>query len=241
MDSAPLATHPVIAAFGFGIMHALTPCAHSWPVLLPLSARAGPRQRPGVLFGAGMLVSSIVVGGVIGAFGRLVFKGAAETVEEVVGAAVALLGALLLARPGWMHGGHLHGACAPAAAPAPAGEPGGCAHATHQPFRFFRYGRDTGAFLLGVANMAVPCWSNVAGVGLAVESGSAAGGAAVLGTYGLAAAVTTVAVLLLIHRGLRLTERLASPRFENAMLRIAGLLMLLYGLSLLLHVGHEHG
>jgi nickel/cobalt exporter len=230
-------SHPVVAALGFGVMHALTPCAHSWPVLLPLSARAGSGGRPGVLFGLGMLVSSIAVGGVIGAFGRVVFKNAATTVEEVVGVLVAALGALLLVKPGWMHAGHLHGPCA--AEPAPAGA-AGCEHARHQPFRFFRFGRDTGAFMLGVANMAVPCWSNFAGVGLAVESGSGIAGAAVLGSYGFAAAITTVALLVLIHRGLKLTERLTSPRFETAMLRLAGLLMLVYGLTLVLHVGHDH-
>jgi nickel/cobalt exporter len=228
--------HPAIAAFGFGVMHALTPCAHSWPVLLPLSARAGTGGRPGVLFGIGMLLSSLIVGGLLGAFGGAVFGGMTERVEEIIGAIVAALGAALLLKPGWMHGGHLHGPCLEETA----AHDVACGHVTHQPFRFFRFGSDAGSFLLGVANMAVPCWSNFAGVGLAVEAGSLPGGAAVLGIYGLAAAVTTVALLVLIHRGLRLTRRLASPRFESAMLRIAGVLMLAYGVTLLLHLGHSH-
>jgi nickel/cobalt exporter len=232
----PVEFHPVIAALGFGVMHALTPCAHSWPVLLPLSARAGSGGRPGVLFGIGMLLSSVVVGGLIGAFGGAVLGSAAERVEEVIGVLVAALGAALLLKPGWMHGGHLHGLCAEEAPSVGTG----CGHVKHQPFRFFRFGRDAGAFMLGVANMAVPCWSNFAGVGLAVETGSTRGGALVLGVYGLAAAITTVALLVLIHRGLKLTQHLASPRFETAMLRLAGALMLVYGITLLLHLGHTH-
>jgi sulfite exporter TauE/SafE len=229
-------SHPMIAAFGFGVMHALTPCAHSWPVLLPLSARSGSGGRPGVMFGIGMLLSSVVVGALLGAFGGVFPESASETVEEVIGAIILLLGAALMIKPGWMHAGHLHGACATEAE----GEPSHCEHTRHQSQRFVRYGRDTGAFMLGVANMALPCWSNFAGVGLAVEPGTAAGGAVVLGTYGLAAAVTTVALLILIHKGLKLTERLASPRFETAMLRLAGVLMFAYGVTLVFHVGHSH-
>jgi nickel/cobalt exporter len=227
MEAPHLASHPVLAAFGFGVMHALTPCAHSWPVLLPLTARARSGGRPGILFGIGMLLSSIAVGAIIGGFGGAVFKDAGSTVEEIVGVVLALLGLGLLVRPGMMHAGHLHG---------------GCQHtAVERPKGIFRFGHATGAFMLGIANMSVPCWSNVAGVTLAVESGSALAGGAVLGVYGFAAAVTTVALLVLVHKGLRLTERLASPRVEAVMLRIAGLLMLLYALSLIFHVGHDHG
>jgi nickel/cobalt exporter len=228
--------HPYVAALGFGVMHALTPCAHSWPVLLPLSARAHSGARPGIAFGVGMLLASLVVGALIGAFGNMIFDGASERVEEVVGAVIALLGAALLVKPGWMHGGHIHGECATE----PESDATGCGHKRHQSLRFFRHGRDAGAFLLGVSNMAVPCWSNFAGIGLAVESGSTRGGAVVLGLYGLAAAITTLALLVLIHRGLKLTQKLASPKFETAMLRLAGLLMLIYGVTLVLHIGHSH-
>jgi cytochrome c biogenesis protein CcdA len=183
-----------------------------------------------------MFLSSILVGGLIGAFGDAILHGSSARLEEVIGVLIALLGAALLFRPQWMHGGHLHGGCAPAET----GETKECGHTTHQPFRFFRFGRDAGSFMLGIANMAVPCWSNIAGVGLAGASGSAKGGAAVLGLYGLAAALTTVALLVLIHRGLKLTEKLASPKFEAAMLRIAGLLMLVYGVMIIFHVGHSH-
>jgi nickel/cobalt exporter len=226
----------LIAALGFGVLHALTPCAHSWPVLLPLSARAHSGARPGTMFGVGMIFSSLVVGALIGAFGDAILHGSSKRVEEVIGVLIALLGAALLFRPQWMHGGHLHGVCAPEGK----GDSTACGHTKHQPFRFFRFGRDAGSFLLGVSNVAVPCWSNVAGVGLAAKAGSARGGAIVLGLYGLAAALTTILLLVLIHRGLKLTERLSSPRFEAAMLRLAGLLMLVYGVMVIFHVGHSH-
>jgi cytochrome c biogenesis protein CcdA len=226
-----------LAAFGFGVMHALTPCAHSWPVLLPLSARAHSGARPGIWFGIGMILSSIAVGALIGAFGGAILTGSSERVEEIIGGLIALLGLALLVRPQWMHGGHIHGSCA---VETPEADATACGHKKHQPFRFFRFGRDAGSFALGVANMAVPCWSNFAGVGLTAKSGSATQGAAVLGIYGLAAAITTVALLVFIHHGLKLTQKLASPRFEAAMLRLAGLLMLVFGLMTVFHVGHHH-
>jgi len=227
-----------IAAIGFGVLHALTPCAHSWPVLLPISARAHSGARPGVWFGAGMLLSSVAVGALIGGFGGAILSSAEHRVEEVIGVVVILLGSALLIRPQWMHGGHLHGSCSEEVK----GDEDGiaCGHVKHQPFRFFRFGRDAGAFLLGVANMAVPCWSNVAGVTLAVKSGSVGEGAALLGLYGFAAAVTTIALLAFIHRGLKLTDKLASPRFETLMLRLAGILMIAYGVTLVFHIGHSH-
>ncbi len=229
--------HPLIAALGFGALHALTPCAHSWPVLLPLVGRAKSGARPGLFFGAGMLVSSVVVGAVVGGFGGLVFGEAGVIAEQIIGVVIVLLGAALLFRPGWMHAGHVHGSCAPEA---PSEDPA-CHHAGHRPFRFSRFGPDAGVVLLGIANMAVPCWSNGFGISLAVESGDARAGALLLGSYGLAAGVTTVALLVLVRHGIKLTDRLSSPRFEALILRGAGLLMLIYGLTLVFHIGHDHG
>jgi nickel/cobalt exporter len=230
-------TKPLVAALGFGVIHALTPCAHSWPVLLPLAARTRTGARPGFMFGAGMFASSFVVGALIGGLGHLINGRSAIVVENIIGGAVILLGGLLALRPQWMHGGHMHGTCSPA--PDGKDEPH-CDHATHHPRRFARFGSDFGAILLGIANMALPCWSNVMGVTLTVDAGSAAGGAVVLGCYGFAAALTTIAILVLFRQGLRLTERLASPRVENALLRITGWMMVAYGLTLLLHLGHDH-
>ncbi len=236
MDLIP-SIQSVAGALGFGVVHALTPCAHSWPILLPIVARTRNGVRPGIFFGAGMLGSSLVVGAVLGGLGDVVDEHLEIVLETIIGIVVALLGLVLLVRPQWMHGGHMHGECSPGG---DGKEEPHCSHAGHHPGRFMRLGPDLGAAVLGVANMALPCWSNVMGVSFSVEAGSAAKGAIVLGCYGLTAGVTTIALLVLFRHGMRLTEKLTSARFEGTLMRITGVLMAGYGVVLALHLGHQH-
>lgn len=230
-----------LAAICLGAVHAATPCAHSWPMLIPVVMRTRRAVVPGALFGAGMLISSVAAGAVTGAMSNLPFAGAGEIIERIAAVLLVVLGVVMTVRPHWMHAGHLHGTCLPAEAVADGrvhtandghGH-GECGHTGHRPGRFQQFGPHAGVFLLGLTNMAVPCVANGSGILLAVHAGGALKGALVLGIFGAAAGLTMIVLLMLILRGLHIVERLWSPAFETTLMRTLGMLMLAYGIWLL--------
>lgn len=226
--------HLVGQALLLGALHALIPCAHSWPMVVPmLRPRVSP-LRTAIPFGLGKVVASIGLGVVIGgAFGTLP-QGWKIRAEEVTGWILLLLGLLVILRPGVAHLGHLHGDCDRTQV---LGD--GCHHATHQPDRFARLGPLIGLFVLGVLNMVLPCTTNAAALVLAASAGSLPGAALVFGLYGLSAAIAMTILLLIVHRSASLLKSLGNKKVEMVLLRASGVLMVIFSLTLLLH-WHEH-
>lgn len=224
-----------LAVVLMGIAHALSPCAHSWPMLLPFVGPGRHPLRAAVLFGVGSLVSSVAIGLLIGAVAATVPLSARTRAEEITGVILILLGLLFLLRPRSGHLGHLHGRCDPTH---DVGHEPECEHAAHHPSRFGRLGPSLGLVALGLFNMAIPCATNVWALGLA-PSLPGWRFAVVFGVYGLVASITMAIILVFVHRGRRVLARLASGRFEALLVRASGLLLIGFGLSLVLH-WHEH-
>jgi nickel/cobalt exporter len=229
------------AAVGLGVVHGLTPCAHSWPVLVPIVGRTGSVFRPAAFYGAGIVVAGTALGVVMGGGGHALKhffdSHLGKHVEEAFGVVMILAGAAIAFRTRLAHAGHVHGECAP---PDASGAEGSCGHAEHHPKRFLRYGRDLGLFILGLASVTVPCTSNFTAAGISVAGGDVVGGAAAYGLYALAAAVTTYVILRMVRRGTGVLSRLASPKFEARILFWSGLGLVVWGVLTVLHIGHDH-
>lgn len=233
---------PVLAAaFGVGVVHGLTPCAHSWPVLVPIVGRTGSVVRPAAWYGAGVVSAGVVLGVVAGGAGVAVRKATAGSVgiwiENAFGVLMIALGLALALRTRLAHAGHVHGDCAPHDL---SGKDPSCGHAGHRPSRVVARGRHLGLFVLGVASVTVPCWSNVMAASVSVTDGDLLGGAAAYGVYALAAALTTYAVLRVVRHGGGFLARLGSPKFEARLLVFSGAALVLWGVATLLHLGHDH-
>lgn len=236
--AASLVDIPLLVATGFGALHALIPCGHGWPVLVPLAAKRASSLAPGAAFALGVTFGSMGIGALAGAFGQAILKDLLWT-EKVLGVAMIAFGVFYVASPRWVHAGHLHGGCQPH--DARDAEPH-CGHGDHGPAQHLAAPRSplVGAFLLGVLNMAVPCYSNATGLALALESKSARDGGVLLGVFGLSAGLTTMLLLALVRRGLGLLGRLATERFERGVFVVSGLAMVVFGVMTLLHIGHDH-
>ena len=89
--------------------------------------------------------------------------------------------------------------------------------------------------------MAAPCYSNLTGLTLAVESKGLLRGMLTLGAFGLAAGIVTLVMLAMVRRGVGLLGRLATDRFEAIVLRSSGVFMVIFGLLTVFHIGHHHG
>ena len=157
----------------------------------------------------------------------------------MVGFLMIILGVLYITSPKWFHAGHLHGDCQPH--DEQHAEPH-CGHGGHGPASAAaNRGPLLGAFLLGLLNMAAPCYSNLTGLTLAVESKGLLRGMLTLGAFGLAAGIVTLVMLAMVRRGVGLLGRLATDRFEAIVLRSSGVFMVIFGLLTVFHIGHHHG
>jgi nickel/cobalt exporter len=219
-------------ALVWGAVHALVPCPHSWPMLLPFARSARGPLGSALLFGLGLTLTATAVGALAGGAVLAVPPEARDSIELGVGSLMVILGLIFLLRPQLMHAGHVH----------PHDGHEGPAHACDAGAvrRLQRVGPRIGLVLLGAGNMAIPCWTNVPAIGLAISSGGALGGALVGALFALSATAAMIVVLLLAVRGIRILEGLASRRVEGLVLRLSGLLLVSFGLSLIFH-WHEHG
>jgi nickel/cobalt exporter len=236
-----LSVPALLGAVGLGVVHGLTPCAHSWPVLVPIVGRTGSVARPAAWYGLGVVLAGALFGVAMGGGGKFLggfFDGpVGRRVEEGFGVLMIVVGVAIALRTRIAHAGHVHGACAPAD---DSGAEAACAHAEHHPTRFARFGRSFGLFMLGFASITVPCWSNATAAAISVGNGDVVGGALAYGAYAAAAAVTTYVVLRLVRNGAAALKRLSSPAFEGRLLLVSGVALALWGVATVLHIGHDH-
>ncbi|HYC79174.1 MAG TPA: hypothetical protein VEI02_16265 [Planctomycetota bacterium] len=234
------------AALWAGVLHALVPCHHSWPVLVPLMRRGSAEKIAG-WYGAGLVLAGVALGVAVGAGGgklrdlatafvEWMGGSGGEAVENAFGVLLIGLGLVMVLRTRLSHAGHVHGACLPDAG----GGDASCPHAEHKPSAAARYGKSLGVFALGFASVSLPCFSNVTAAVVTVESGSPVSGGVVYGAYALAAAITTYVILALIRRSATFLARLTSPRFEAKVILASGVGLIAFGVLVLLHLGHDH-
>ncbi len=223
---------PIFLAVAFGFLHALVPCAHSWPMLLPFVGRGRGVAKPALLFGAGVMLASAMAGALIGTVVDTVPPTLQHRAEEITGIILVVLGVVIAVRPRHGHLGHMHGACAPDEGPK-------CGHSRHEPRRFAKLGAGLSLFLLGFINLTIPCWTNLSVVSLSLSSHGVWEGLVLFLAYGGATTVTMVFILWLAERGYHLLERLRGGVSEARLVRASGVFLVLCGLSLVFH-WHSH-
>ncbi len=218
-----------LAVVPWGALHAVIPCEHSWPMLLPFVLGRG-RLSPGVvvlLFGIGKLLGSATMGLLLGILGDRIPAEARELTLRLSGVVVLAFGIGFLVRPDWMHFGHVHGECA-----------GACGHSRHNPRAFMKFGMVAGLLLLGFFNMILPCYSNFTAAVYAVNAGGVFRSLAVFLVYGFVSVVALAILMKLLSRSVALLGRLREHRVEIALLRLSGAVLVVFGV-ILLAVHHD--
>lgn len=228
----PAETLLIIQAAGLGALHALIPCAHSWPMLVPFLARGTSPMRVAWCFGLGMFPACAAVGLALGSVVPRLPESVLHRAEEATGVVLLIIAGVLLWRTRASHLGHIHGGCEPS-------DDHACGHTAHQTQRFARLGPVAALFLLGFFNAIVPCWTNLAALALAAPAEEPMGALSILMAFALSATLSMWAVLTIARLGVSVLERLKSPVTEAWVLRGSGLLLLFSGASLVLH-WHEH-
>lgn len=217
----------------WGALHAVNPCVHSWPTLLPF---VGPGRHPirtGLLFGLGTVIAGVAWGWLAGSLGSLPSDDTSILIEEVSGVVLVIFGILFIARPLSLHWGHRH--------KDHAHEPGtACEHPEVGRRLVDRVGPNLALFILGAGHVAIPHPTTLPALSMATGMGSPWAGIAVMGTFGLATGLVMILVLALLQRGLRVLDRLVAGQALPLLMRCSGLILVVFGLSMVFHWWHEH-
>ena len=221
----------LVQAALWGCMHALIPCPHSWPMLLPVARSTGRPRRTALLFGIGLTLTAAVLTLTLSQLGSLAVGSSWQRAEEVSGVVLILFGVAFCWKPGLVHIAHDHSSCA-----APS-----CDRETRRTRVLIRrFGPGAGLVLLGALNTLIPCWTTGPVIVSALSSRHWLIGLGVGISFGAAASASLIVTLAIAHRGIKRLEGLTSGRWESLILRASGLLLVLLGLSLLFHLGHDH-
>lgn len=223
----------LIQAAGLGLLHALIPCAHSWPMLVPFLAHGQRATRVALSFGTGITLAAAALGACLSGLMPTMPEAWLHRAEEATGLVLIIIAGVLLWRTRAAHLGHVHGDCERE-------DDHGCGHRTHKTQRFAKLGPTAALVALGFFNAVVPCWTSVAAIALAAPSEGRYGALGVLLAFALSATLGMWIVLAVAARGFGVLDRLRSPGVEAWVLRGSGVLLLFSGASLLLH-WHEHG
>lgn len=231
-----------------GLVHGVNPCGHSWLVLAPFvvgQKRGGKVAFVTFAFLAGTAAACMLLGLTLGAVSTVIPESLEHWIDVGTSLLLIALGAVLIVKPGLIH--HHHD------------EEHGHDHAhdvehvhEHEHHHAHDHGhvhlcahpkssrqKLTGLALFGIGfvNMIIPCPTVAIMYGYALDSGSAWKATTVFAVYALGTAVAVAAVIYAIYRVARLLEKLAQDRVENALMRGAGVVTILFaGYSLLSHV-----
>lgn len=237
-----------------GIIHGINPCGHSWLVIAPFVVGDRSGRRAFTLtasFLAGTALACLAIGLTLGAVSMSLPPGADAVVSLITGIIIVVLGVILVVKPELLHShdhdhdhGHGHGhdhhhehddhhghtACE---------QTHGCGCGGHAK-ALGKAGAASvfGLFSIGFVNMIVPCPTVAIMYSYAIDSGSWQKATAVFGAYALTTAIAVGGVIFLLRRAADMVKRLEKPWLESAIMRIAGLLTIGFGVySLIIDLG----
>jgi nickel/cobalt transporter (NicO) family protein len=231
-----------------GLVHGVNPCGHSWLVLAPFVVRQKRGGRVAFLticFVAGTAVACLLLGLTLGAISTVIPPILEAWINTGTAVLLIVLGAVLIIKPGLIHFHHEeehgHDHSYDLRHVHEEEERSGRDHSHARPYaRPGSAGQElTGLALFGIGlvNMLIPCPTVAIMYGYALNSGSAWKATAIFGVYAAATAVAVGGVVYLIFHVARLLEKLSQDRVENALMRCAGVVTILFaGYSLLNHL-----
>jgi len=216
------------ASIALGLLHGISPCGHSWPILAPFCLTASDMKRclkVWFFFCLGTTASCVVLGVVFGALGSIVPP--SWDVYFGIGTAgiLVVLGILVIFRPHWLHfedeeqEAILKGSLSSA----------------EDALRFttsrkkFRHGIYWGMFSIGFFNMIIPCPTAGVMYTYALVAKSIPVGTAIFLAYALATALVLLVITYFLGRATLFFKELSQEKYEVLITRISGALIAGFG------------
>lgn len=214
-----------------GLIHGINPCGHSWLVLAPFVANKTNGRQVSLLtiaFLGGTAAACISLGVSLGAISQIIPTSLQWWVEVGTGVALAAIGILLIIKPSILHrhdhqhqdkdtANHLihhESVCS-------------CKHHHHHHSKTQQL-TALALFGVGFVNMIIPCPTVAIMYSYALDSGDILKASLVFAAYALTTAMAVAAVIYAIFKVTSLLQKFSRHWIENAIMRTAGLLTLLF-------------
>ncbi len=210
-----------------GLIHGINPCGHSWLVLAPFVVGKKSGRQVSVLTGAflfGTVVACITLGASLGAISQVIPSNMQWWVEIGTGLVLAAIGLILIVKPSILHSHDQHHHHDPHQLHGH--HEAGCSCSHHHGHKH----KLTAVALFGVGfvNMIIPCPTVAIMYGYALDSGDIFKASLVFTAYAITTAIAVSAVIFAIFKVTRLLQTFQQHWIENAVMRTAGVLTLIF-------------
>ena len=228
MESATTMTFVVAlqASIMLGLLHGISPCGHSWPILAPFCITAkGMRKCINVwfFFCLGTTVACLLLGVVFGALGS--FVPPSWDIYFGIGTAgiLVLLGIVLIFRPHWLHFEDEEEEEVLKEVLDSESTEKALQFTTNK--RKFKHGIYWGMFSIGFVNMIIPCPTAGVMYTYALVSKSITVGTTIFLAYALATSVVLLVITYSLGKATLFFKKLGQEKYEVLLTRVSGALI----------------
>lgn len=219
------------ASIMLGLLHGISPCGHSWPILAPFCISSKNLKKSLTVctfFCLGTITSCIFLGALLGFAGNIIPK-AWDTYFGIITAFILIiLGLIMIVKPELLHledeEEHDREENAKLALS------GHTEEAERESIKKYKYGIQWGMFSIGFANMILPCPTASIMYTYALISKSIITGTLIFLTYAVATSVVLFVISYSIGKTTGFFKNLNQGKYEILINRISGLLIIAFGI-----------
>jgi len=245
MDSAITTMTFIVAlqaSIMLGLLHGISPCEHSWPMLAPFAIASKSLKRLmkiSVFFCFGTTMACIVLGATLGALGTIIPESWDMYIAAITSAALIVLGAILIFKPHWLHfhdedhdhqhhdNSHAH-----------VNDHSSPSH-HHNPSQTvekkkFKHGIYWGVFSMGFVNMMVPCPTTAVMFTYALVAKDAWQGMVIFLSYAFATTIVLFIITYFMAKASLFLKKLGQEKHEILITRASGILIAAFGIYMVL-------
>ena len=236
MDSATTTMTFIVALQAstvLGLLHGISPCGHSWPILAPFCITAkGMRKCINVwfFFCAGTTSACLLLGVVFGALGSIIPRSCDIYFGMGTAGILVVLGIILIVRPHWLHFEDEE----------EEEELKEALENTEQALKFttskrrFKHGIYWGMFSLGFINMIIPCPTAGVMYTYALVAKSIPVGTAIFLAYALSTSLVLLIITYFLGKATLFFKKLGQEKYEVLITQISGALIAVFGVYMVI-------
>ena len=223
------------ASIMLGLLHGISPCGHSWPILAPFCITAkGMRKCINVwfFFCLGTTLACLLLGVVFGALGSFIPPSWDIYFGMGTAAILVILGIVVIFKPHWLHFEDEEEEEALKEVLDSDSTEKAMQFTTNK--RKFKHGIYWGMFSIGFVNMIIPCPTAGVMYTYALVSKSIPVGTVIFLAYALATSLVLLIITYSLGKATLFFKKLGQEKYEVLITRISGALIAAFGIYMII-------
>ncbi|RMF92494.1 MAG: sulfite exporter TauE/SafE family protein [Candidatus Schekmanbacteria bacterium] len=222
------------ASILLGLLHGISPCGHSWPILAPFCISSKNLKKALTIctfFCLGTIIACIFLGAFLGLVGNIIPQKWDAYFGMITAFILVILGIIMIVKPELLHfEDEEEQKIEEKAKLALSGK---AEEALNEKNKKFRYGVQCGMFSIGFINMILPCPTASIMYTYALVSKSIITGTTIFLSYALATSLVLFIISYLIGKTTKFFRNLSDEKYEMLINRISGLLIIGFGIYMI--------